>query len=63
MNTCISINSIALGKLLKRYKLISKGKQDFIKITKKKSSNWYGLNRLVRKIVFNESKINKNEYL
>ena len=52
MNTCISINSIALGKLLKRYKLTSKGKQEIIKVAQKKYSTWSGLNRLARKIVF-----------
>ncbi len=60
MNTCISINSIALGKLLKRYKLTSKGKQEIIKAAQKKYSTWSGLNRLLRKIVFTESNISSN---
>ena len=59
MNTCISINSIALGKLLKRYKLTSKGKQEIIKAAQKKYSTWSGLNRLAREILFKESKITK----
>ena len=49
MNTCISINSIVLGKLLKRYKLTSKGKQEIIKAAQKKYSTWSSLNKLVRK--------------
>ena len=61
MNTCISINSIALGKLLKRYKLTSKGKQEIIKAAQKKYSTLYGLNRLARKIVFKESNTIKNK--
>ena len=61
MNTCISINSIALGKLLKRYKLTSKGKQEIIKAAQKKYSTWSELNRLARKIMFKESKINTNK--
>ena len=61
MNTCISINSIALGKLLKRYKLTSKGKQEIIKAAQKKYSTWSGLNRLAKEIVFKESKINTNK--
>ena len=61
MNTCISINSIALGKLLKRYKLTSKGKQEIIKAAQKKNSTLSGLNRLAREIVFKESKINTNK--
>ncbi len=63
MNTCISINSIALGKLLIRYKLTSKGKQEIIKAAQKKYSTWSGLNRLARKIMFKESKITTNKYL
>ena len=61
MNTCISINSIALGKLLKRYKLTSKGKQEIIKAAQKKYSTWSGLNRLAKKIMFKESKITINK--
>ncbi len=61
MNTCISINSIPLCKLLKRYKLTSKGKQEIIKAAQKKYSTWSGLNRLARKIVFMESNIITNK--
>ena len=59
MNTCISINSISLGKLLKRYKLTSKGKQEIIKVAQKRYSTWSSLDRLARKIEFRESNINK----
>ena len=61
MITCISINSIALGILLKRYKLTSKGKQEIIKVAQEKYSTWSGLNRLARKIMFKESKITTNK--
>ena len=61
MNNCISINSIAHWKLLKRYKLTSKGKQEIIKAAQKKYSTWSGLNRLARKIVFKESNITINK--
>ena len=61
MNTCISINSLALGKLLKRYKFPSTGKQEIIKAAQKKYSTWSGLNRLARKIVFKNSNITKNK--
>ncbi len=63
MNTCISLNSIALTKLLKRYKLTSKGRQEIIKAAQKKYSTWSSLNRLARKIQFKVSNINKNMYL
>jgi len=61
VNTCISINPITFNKLLKRYKLTSKGKQEIIKATQKKYSTWPGLNRLARKIVFKESNIITNK--
>ncbi len=61
MNTCISLNSIALGKLLIRYKLISNGKQEIIKAAQKRYSTWSSLNRLAKEIVFKESNINKNK--
>ena len=61
MNIYISLNSLALGKILKRYKLTSKGKPEIIKAAQKRYSTWSSLNRLARKIVFEESSINKNK--
>ena len=61
MNICISLNSIALRKLLKRYNLISKGRQEIIKAVQKTYSTWSGLNRFVRKIAFKEFNNNKNK--
>ena len=58
MNTFISINSIALRKLLKRYILTSKGKEEIIKEAKKGFSIWIGWNSPARKIEFKESYIN-----
>ena len=61
MKSYISINLKTLGKLLKRYKLTTKGKQEIIKASKIRSTTWSGLNRLARKIVFKESITNKNK--
>ena len=61
MNTLISINSIVLVKLFKKYKLTSKGKQEIIKAAQQRYSTLSGLNRLARKILFKESSINKNK--
>ena len=63
MNTSISINSIALRKLLKRYKLTLRGKQEIIKAAQKKSSTLSLLYRLARKIEFKESYRNQNKKL
>ena len=61
MNSFISINSIALVKLFKKYKLTSKGNQEIIKAAQKRYLTFSGLNRLARKIVFKESNINKKK--
>ena len=61
MNNCISINSEILGKLFKRYKLTTRGKQEIVKTAKIRSIIWSGFNRLARKIEFNESIVNKNK--
>ena len=61
MNNFISINSIALENLFKKYKMTSKGKQEIIKADQKRYSTWSSLNRLARKIVFKDSNINKNK--
>ena len=61
MKSDSSINSIALGKLFKRYILTTRGKQEIIKVAQKKYSTWSGLNRLARKIMFKESKITTNK--
>lgn len=63
MNSSISIKSKILGKLFKRYKLTTRGKQEIIKTVKKRSTTWSGLNRLARKIEFKESISNKNKQL
>tara|TARA_Y100000991_G_scaffold208567_1_gene187736 strand:+ start:66 stop:251 length:186 start_codon:yes stop_codon:yes gene_type:complete len=61
MNTCISLNSIALRKILIRYKLTSKGGHVIIDAAQKRYSTWSIWNRVVRKIVFKELNINKNK--
>ena len=53
MNTCNSINSIALGKLLRKYNLTLKNKQQVILLAQRKTATWSALNRLARKLEFN----------
>ena len=52
MNTCNSINSVALGKLLKKYKLTPKNKQQIILVVQRKAATWSALQRLARKLEF-----------
>ena len=54
MKSDSSIYSKALGKLLKRYYLTIKGKQEIEKTVEIRSTTWSGLNRLYRKIEFEE---------
>ena len=61
MNSYISINSRNLEKLLKRYKLTTRGKEEILKAVKIRSTTWSGLNRLARKIEFKESITNKKK--
>ena len=59
MNTFISINSIALRKIIKEsYILKSKGKEEIIKEAKKGFSICIGWNSPARKLEFKESYIN-----
>lgn len=55
MNTCNSINSIALGKILKKYSLTSSNKQQIILLAQRKNATWSALHRLARKIEFKNS--------
>ena len=61
MNTCNSINSIALGKLLKKYNLTPKNKQKVILLAQRKTATWSGLNRLARKREFKQSVANQQQ--
>jgi hypothetical protein len=61
MNTCNSINSIAIGKLLKKYNLTPKNKQKVILLAQRKTATWSGLNRLARKLEFKKSVANQQQ--
>ena len=61
MSTCNSINSIALGKLLKKYNLTPKNKQKVILLAQRKTATWSGLNRLARKLEFKQSVANQQQ--
>ena len=61
MNTCNSINSLALGKLLKKYNLTPKNKQQVILLAQRKTATWSGLNRLTRKLEFKQLVANQQQ--
>ena len=55
MNTCNSVNSIKLGKLLKKFKLTPKNKQKIIQEAQKDYSTWSDLERLAINLEFKNS--------
>ena len=55
MNTCNSINSFALGKLLKKDKLTPKNKQKIILLAQRKTATWSALHRQARKLEFQQT--------
>jgi len=59
MNTCNSINSLALGKLLKKYNLTPKNKQQVILLAQRKTATWSALHRLSRKLEYKQSVANQ----
>ena len=61
MNTCNSINFIAIGKLLKKYNLTPKNKQKVILLAQRKTATWSGLNRLARKLEFKQLVANQEQ--
>ena len=61
MNTCNSINSLALGKLLKKYNLTPKNKQKVILLAQRKTATWSGHHRLARKLEFKQSLVDQQQ--
>ena len=61
MNTCNSINSLALGKLLKKYNLTPKNKQQVILLAQRKTATWSGLHRLARIVKFKQSVVDQKQ--
>ena len=60
MKNYSSINSKNLGKLLKRYKLTIRGKEEILKVVKIRSTTWSGLNTIARKNELEDSITNQN---
>ena len=55
MNLCKSVNSKALGKILKTYNLTPKNKQKVIISAQRETATWSGLHRLAKKLEFIQS--------
>ena len=55
------INSLALGKVLKKYNLTLQNKQQIVLLSKRKTTSWSGIHRLARKIEFKQSGIDQQQ--
>ena len=49
------INPLVLGKVLKKYNLTPKNKQQVILVSKRKTSTWSAIHKLARKLEFKQS--------
>ena len=46
------VNPLALGKVLNKYKLTPKNKQQVVLLSKRKTATWSAIHRLARKLEF-----------
>ena len=49
------INPLALGKVLNKYKLTPKNKQQVVLLSKRKTATWSAIYRLARKLEFQQT--------
>ena len=55
------INPLALGKVLKRYNLTPKNKQQIVLLSKRKTSTWSAIHKLARKLEFKQSGLDQQQ--
>ena len=56
------INPLVLGKVLKKYNLTPKNKQQVVLLSKRKTATWAAIHRLARKLGFKQSVFNQQHY-
>ena len=49
------VNPLALGKVLNKYKLTPKNKQQVVTLSKRKTATWSAIHRLARKLEFQQT--------
>ena len=57
------INSLALGKVLKKYNLTPQNKQQVVLLSKRKTVTWSAIHRLARKLEFNQTVVDQPQQL
>ena len=55
------INALALGKVLKKYNLTPKNKQQVVLLSKRKTATWSAIHRLARKLEFKQSVLDQQQ--
>ena len=55
------INPLALGKVLKKYNLTPKNKQQVVLLSKRKTSTWSAIHKLARKLEFKKSVLDQQQ--
>ena len=55
------VNPLALGKVLNKYKLTPKNKQQVVLLSKRKTATWSAIHRLARKLEFKQSVVDKQQ--
>ena len=55
------INPLALGKVLKKYNLTPKNKQQVVLLSKRKTATWSAIHRLARKLEFKQSIVDHHQ--
>ena len=55
------INPLALGKVLKKYNLTPKNKQQVVLLSKRKTVTWASIHRLARKLEFKHSVVDQQQ--
>ena len=55
------INPLALGKVLKKYNLTPKNKEQIVLLSKRKTATWSVIHRLARKLEFKQSVLDQQQ--
>ena len=55
------INPLALGKVLKKYNLTCKNKEQIVLLSKRKTATWSAIHRLARKLEFKQSLVDQQQ--
>ena len=55
------VNPLALGKVLNKYKLTTKNKQQVVLLSKRKTATWSAIHRLARKLEFKQSLVDQQQ--